>query len=281
MTKKVILLKGLPGAGKSTWAREQVQNHPGQYKIVSTDDLRAMLDAGKWSKANEKFMLEARDALILLALRSGYYVIVDALHLHPRHESHIRELVKGLAVVEIKNFTDVPLETCIKQDLQRTKSVGESVIRSWHRDYLQPKPVIPAYDPSLPDAIICDLDGTLALLNGRNSYDASTCEQDLLNEPIAGIIENDFSEVILVSGRSEVHRTQTENWLRKEGIRYHALFMRQANDNRKDAIIKREIYDQHIADKYNVKYVLDDRKSVVEVWRSLGLLTLQVAEGDF
>ena len=57
--------------------------------------------------------------------------------------------------------------------------------------------------------------------------------------------------------------------------------MRKTGDNRKDAIVKREIYETHIKDKYQVDYVLYDRNQVVEMWRSLGLTCLQVADGDF
>ena len=59
------------------------------------------------------------------------------------------------------------------------------------------------------------------------------------------------------------------------------LFMRPTGDTRKDSILKKEIYDNHIKGKYNVKYVLDDRDSVVEMWREQGLTCLQVAPGDF
>jgi hypothetical protein len=57
--------------------------------------------------------------------------------------------------------------------------------------------------------------------------------------------------------------------------------MRQTDDNRKDSIIKEEIYDAHIRGKYNVLFVLDDRDQVVQMWRSLGLTVLQCNEGDF
>jgi len=107
--KKVILTKGLPASGKSTWAKEQLQMYPGRYKIVNKDSLRAMLDDGKYSATNEKFILKARDELIMLALSAGYHVIVDDTNLHPKHEMAIRELVKGMATIEIQDFTDVPL----------------------------------------------------------------------------------------------------------------------------------------------------------------------------
>jgi hypothetical protein len=57
--------------------------------------------------------------------------------------------------------------------------------------------------------------------------------------------------------------------------------MRETGDRRKDSIIKKEIFDRHIRDVYNIEFVLDDRNQVVELWRSLGLTCLQVADGDF
>lgn len=57
--------------------------------------------------------------------------------------------------------------------------------------------------------------------------------------------------------------------------------MRPENDYRKDTIIKREIYEKEILNKFNVLFVLDDRDCVVEQWRDMGLTCLQVAEGDF
>jgi len=279
--KRVIILKGLQGSGKSTWAKEQVNKHPGQFKIISTDSLRDMLDDGRWSKQNEKFMIKCRDALILLALQEGYHVIVDAIHLHPKHLPHITELAKGLAKVEIQDFTDVPLEVCIERDLKRSRSVGEKVIRQWHRDFLAPKPPVIVANPGLPDAIIVDIDGTLALMNGRNPYDASLCENDILNEPVASIVKQYPRITLLVSGRKEEHRPQTERWLLQHGIVYYALWMRQTDDNRKDVEVKRDIYNEHIKDRYNIDFILDDRQKVVAFWRSLGLTVLQVADGDF
>lgn len=51
--------------------------------------------------------------------------------------------------------------------------------------------------------------------------------------------------------------------------------------NRKDVVIKRELFDRYIRDNYQVLFVLDDRNQVVDMWRELGLKCLQVAPGDF
>jgi hypothetical protein len=61
----------------------------------------------------------------------------------------------------------------------------------------------------------------------------------------------------------------------------YELFMRKTSDSRKDTIIKKEIFFDNINGLYNVRFVLDDRNSVVANWRSMGLTCLQVAEGDF
>lgn len=281
MSKTCIILRGLPASGKSTWAKKLIDDNPGKYKRVSKDDLRAMMDDGHWSKGNEKFILKTRDALILLALEQGYHVLIDDTNLLPKHEQTIRELVRGLAIIEIKDFTDVPLETCIERDRHRPNYVGEQVIRKMYRDFLQPERPVITEDPALPHALICDLDGTLAAMNGRNPYDASLCENDLLNEPVAGILKQYPQITLLVSGRKEEHRAQTERWLQKHDIAYYALWMRPTEDQRKDVLVKQDIYNEHIKGHYNIDFILDDRKQVVDFWRSLGLTVLQVDDGDF
>ena len=58
--------------------------------------------------------------------------------------------------------------------------------------------------------------------------------------------------------------------------------MRPQNDNRKDALIKRELFEQHILGQYYVELVVDDRQQVVDMWRrTLGLTCVQVDYGDF
>lgn len=141
----VIMTKGLPASGKSTWARSQVDANPGQYKRVNKDDLRAMLDNSQWSKKNERFVLHVRDTVIRAALERNYNVIVDDTNLAPKHETHIRRMVEAINAetgshhqVVIKDFTDVPLETCVSRDAARTDPVGERVIRGMYNQFLKP-----------------------------------------------------------------------------------------------------------------------------------------------
>ncbi len=45
--------------------------------------------------------------------------------------------------------------------------------------------------------------------------------------------------------------------------------------------MKEELYRQHIEGNYNIKFVLDDRQQVVDMWRRFGLTVFQVDGGDF
>ena len=273
---------GLPASGKSTWAKAKVDKSPNGIKRVNKDELRAMLDNSYFSKGNEKFVLNIQDQIIKAALEEGKHVIVDNTHLAPKHEARIRELIKGLAVLEIVDFRHVSLETCIERDLKRFNSVGEKVIRDMYNQFIAPpRNPKPAHNPDLPDAIICDLDGTLALIGDRSPYDGASCEKDLVNEPVRSILQASGKAIIFVSGREDKSKPQTLAWLEKHGICFDALHMRKSGDMRKDSIVKREIYDEFILDKYNVTFVLDDRDQVVKVWRDLGLTCLQVDYGDF
>lgn len=281
---KLIMTKGLPGSGKSTWAKKQ-----NAYRI-NKDDLRSMMNNGIWSKINEKYILVVRDNIIKLHLGDKNDVIVDDTNLAPKHQARLEQLAKEFgADFEIKDFTDVPLEECIRRDQKRPNYVGEKVIKQMYNQFLKPTPPVIAYNPNLPDAILCDIDGTLALFGDANPYDRDFL-QDILNQPVAHIlrIQNvatfeslGSAKVILVSGRTDKFRAQTEQWISLNEVTYDELFMRKDGDVRKDVIIKQEIYEVEIKDKYNVLFVLDDRDQVVDFWRSQGLTCLQVNYGDF
>lgn len=132
-----------------------------------------------------------------------------------------------------------------------------------------------------PTAIMVDLDGTLAHMNGRRSpFNWQAVGQDDLDTVVANLTRH-YKYVVIMSGRDEVCRPETEKWLRKHDIRYDKLVMRTANDNRPDEVIKWELYKQYVEPDYKIDFVLDDRDKVVKMWRQHGLKCLQVAEGDF
>ena len=147
-------------------------------------------------------------------------------------------------------------------------------------------------------AIICDLDGTLALKHdGRSWYDASTSDLDNPNKPVLALLrfvqeanwhglntEQDC-QIIFLSGRQEKDREPTEKFLEKHRLNRYPLFMRTTDDFRNDIVIKKELYEENVKGNYEILFVLDDRNSekcpVVDMWRELGLACFQVADGNF
>lgn len=283
----LIMLRGLPASGKTTWAKKQIAESPkNSTKRVNKDDLRAMLDNGQWSKGNEEFVLLIRDYVIEKALLNGKHVIVDDTNLVDKHETRLRELAKCCnATFKIQDFTDVTLAECIERDKKRDNPVGYEVIRGMYDKFLKPDPVQQKrrFDPEKDLCIIVDIDGTLACnSSGRGWYEYGKVDQDTVHGHIKSIVKRYTDmDIIIVSGRYDNCKDITEKWLKDNDIPYTDIFMRKTNDNRCDTVIKKELFENHIEEKYNVLFVLDDRDRVVKMWRELGIPCLQVAPGDF
>ena len=109
--------------------------------------------------------------------------------------------------------------------------------------------------------------------------------KDKPNAPVIAVAQALASAghtLVIVSGRSDAARADTELWLKRHlGAPFEGPHMRALGDDRQDAVIKREIYQQEIAPHFEVLCVLDDRDQTVRMWRQLGLTCLQVAPGDF
>ena len=264
----------------------------GAWVRVCIDDLREMcFGEQRFSsrksvpmRAHEKVLIEMRDSLILQALESNRHVVVDEMNLAGESLNYLKKLVEGLATVEVEErFLEISVDECIKRDLERSNSVGEKAIRALYREHLQAALHPPAYLPGRPECIIVDMDGTLALFHNRSPYEAQKCDTDLPNEPVVETVKKwqETVAVLVCSGRTDDAREKTSDWLKRYGIEFKALYMRKQGDMRKDAAVKEEIYRAHIEGAYNVKFVLDDRNQVVDLWRDLGLTVFQVAPGDF
>jgi predicted kinase len=292
--KKIIILRGIPASGKSTYAKKLVIDNPGMYKRINRDDLRNMLDAYHFSKSNEKFVKKTRDFLIKSSLESGKHVIVDDTNISDTNIVRIEQLAKehtsdsGHDVkIEIKVF-DIELSEAIARDKKREKPVGEKVVRKMHRQFYGETKDSPNYriqDKNLPKALICDLDGTMSLITNRSPFDGSKCGQDLPNTPVVNLIKNYQKlgfKILLLSGRDGQYMPETKEWLAKNEVIYDELWMRAPKDSRKDSIIKRELFETNIENNYAIEFVLDDRNQVVDLWRNdLKLPCFQVYYGDF
>lgn len=292
--QKVILAKGLPGSGKSTWAKQYIKDHVNT-KRVNRDDLRSMIDDGVWSDKNEKKIVSIRNSIIRDLLHGGADVIIDETNLNPKAIEALLEFLHEVEkeiplTIEWQDFTNVPVEECIKRDLKRSASVGEAVIRRFYKQYLIPReveePELLIPNPALQPCILVDVDGTLAKRGNRGIYDfEKSIDDEVYYQPkflIELIVEqNKWSnpvipaiKIIIFSGREDKYQAVTEKWLNRHDIPYDEIHMRKTGDTRPDFVAKKEMYDTIIKDKYNVFFVLDDRKQVIDMWKANGLYVL-------
>lgn len=303
LTKKVILPRGIPGSGKSTYVKNQLAMHPpGSAVRLNNDDLSMMLYNEFWgnfyNNSSKELLHHLRLAMLETFLKQDYitHIYIDNTNLAVNTVKALQDvaLLHGAEFIVVDDFLNVPIEECIERDSKRDRVVGADVIRKMAKSVEKLKPwvlpevpVIEKYDndQDLPEVIICDIDGTIALMNGRSPYEFDKVHTDLPNYPVTALVSrlaNEGHKIIFMSGRGEESRTETADWLWNELGFDAPLFMRAAGDFRPDWIVKNELFQEHIAGKYQVWFVLDDRNQVVELWRNkLGLPTFQVAEGNF
>lgn len=296
---RLIATRGLPASGKTTFARTL---QPSVLR-VNRDDLRRMLHGERlftqWAEAQVTVVQRAQ---VEALLRARADVCVDDTNLRARTLRGWADLAARYgADFEVHDFTDVPLAECLRRDAARPAAdqVGAEAIRRLHERYLEgrtlPLPVPQArtgrpavvHPPSTEPAeiVLVDIDGTVALAVSRSPYDMTRVGEDEPNTAVIAAVRAMHAAgygVVFCSGRDDSARTATEAWLaRHVRVPHLGLHMRAVGDTRKDSIVKREIYDREIRDRYRVAGVFDDRVQVVQMWRALGLTVFQVADGDF
>lgn len=133
-------------------------------------------------------------------------------------------------------------------------------------------------------AIIVDIDGTVAHRTNRGPFEYEKVLHDEADKNVIEVIKCMWEaghKIVFVSAREDWCFNDTYTWLTHNCPPFIKLYMRKSGDNRRDADVKKEIYEEFIKPQYDVIAVFDDRDQVVEMWRELGLKTLQVGYGDF
>lgn len=148
------------------------------------------------------------------------------------------------------------------------------------------------------DAIIIDRDGTAASCfmrpddqsqSGWHAFNAALPFDAAVPAVVGGVqflrILFPNLVVIMTSGRAEGdhpgdrhRRYLMRQWLDKVSLPVDLLVMREGGDQRRDSIVKEEMYLAQIEPYYNVLFVVDDRPPVCDMWRSLGLNLIQVED---
>ncbi len=133
---KIIIVRGIPASGKSTWAKEWTLEDPTHRVRVNMDDIRNML--GKyWVPEREPMIKRIKENIIYNALDFGYDLIIDNMNLNPKEIASIKKIVSGYPEysIEFKDFFDTPLEVCIERDSKRENPIGAKIITEIYNKY--------------------------------------------------------------------------------------------------------------------------------------------------
>lgn len=285
---KLVMMRGLPASGKSTKAQEIIQQ--GSWVRLNRDLLRTMLHYDKFTGRNEGYTVDAEKALALSFLKADVSVVVDDTNLGDSHKDMWSNVAKEAgAKFEVVDMA-TPVSTCRFRDQEREKKVGADVITNMALRYgLHPKPE--------KGYVLCDLDGTLADITHRLMFAHGETKnwgeffarisQDKLREDVADMVAEyarQGFDIIFLSARPDTYKKQTLAWIihHMEGRLpngFLTIIMRRGNDKRPDVEVKKDLLDLHFPDKSLIHMVIDDRPSVIRMWRENGLPVTDVGKG--
>lgn len=277
---RAILTVGVSASGKSTWAADLVKEG---WRDINRDWIRfnivkpgANWSTYKFTKANESAVTDFQGLMIMESWARGENIIISDTNLNAGTRQKLIEQLTDVGYqVELKTFP-VTREVALKRDNLRANGVGADVIykqlQNWNefvgrRTY--------EYDEKkmLNSAIIVDVDGTIAQMNGRGPFEWHRVGEDLPRSFIIDMV-NSYAEmgysIIICSGRDEVCREQTVAWLNEHLVgAWNELHMRKQGDFRKDDAVKEEIFWTHLAERYNIVACIDDRPQMIRLWHEL------------
>ena len=210
--------------------------------------------------------------------------------------------------IEVVDMTDVPVEECVMRDTQREKSVGGTVIKNMALRY-----GLKTF--SQGSVVLCDIDGTIANIDHRLhyvtnpvtkiTYDGgdlppnmavsigfkkdwkgffSEMENDSVRQDVQKILIDLYNRghtIIFLSARPDSYRDVTLKWLADKTLSFaYTLIMRQSHDKRPDTEVKADMLNLHFPDKGVIHTIIDDRPSVIRMWKEMGINVMDVGKGE-
>ena len=147
---KVIICRGIPGSGKSTWAKQWVSQNPQKRIRINYDDMRMMFGE-YWVPQREKipFVKDIRNCILRNAIYNDFDIVIDNMNLNPREINDIRYQVQEICYerscregksinyeIEFVDFK-TPLEECIERDSRRPNKIGAEKITEIYNKYIK------------------------------------------------------------------------------------------------------------------------------------------------
>lgn len=137
VSTNIVICKGLPASGKSTWSKQYCKENKDAIR-VNRDDIRSMFSQS-YSKELEKIVMESELLMVLEILKSNRVVVIDDTNLHDYFLNKLLAMLDEYKIsynYVIQDFTNIPVEECIKRDSLRDCPVGKDVIINMYNKYL-------------------------------------------------------------------------------------------------------------------------------------------------
>ncbi len=299
MSQVLKIVRGVPGSGKTTYAKKWVNEDPVNRVRVNRDDLRlSLFNSYVLDPSQEAIITKAEHSLIKTLLTAKKSVIVDNVNVKLKYVAEYLSIAARLNVPVVHKDFIIDIDEALKRNASRDRVVPEKYIRTLYSRYVQngkfvafpDYPVTIPYegDETLPKAILLDVDGTAMLKHpGRGYFDWDKVIDDIPNVPVIETVKALADKgylIVVLSGREDVGncKEDTVTSLEVAGIPVHEIHLREAGDHRKDNLVKRDIFETYIRNRYNILVALDDRQQVVDMYREeVGLPVFQVNYGDF
>lgn len=288
---KIIVLQGPPAAGKSTLARQMVSQDKNNV-IVSRDLIRESR-GDYWIPEQEDYISDIEEFEVRAAIKRKLTPIIDATNLNPKTIEKWKKLSNELKCDIEFIMVYVPFKTALERDNQRTRSVGEKVLRRYYSTYFHDEFVKEiGYDNFVmkefngkPNCVVFDIDGTIAHHHGRLPFEWDKLNTDMCDLRIVRLIKqlNILAiKIVFITGRPDSTKNATEEWLRKylPEINF-SLIMRDSKDSRSGDIVKKELWETRVDPQYNTLCIFEDSNKCADMWRELGILTCQVYKNEY
>lgn len=125
---KIILMVGVPGAGKTTLSQKIVAKG---FHYMNADTIRHELYGNALIQGSAEEVFRLFFERLEEVMKSGVNIIVDNTNLNPRERAPILERAKQFGYEDVQLWLlDVPLETCVERNKMREKEVPEEIVRN-------------------------------------------------------------------------------------------------------------------------------------------------------
>jgi len=289
---KLICTVGVSGSGKTTWAESlgvewyNINRDNHRFKLFC--DGKHDWSLYKFTKERESQVTSRCNDDFNWAVHRELNIVVSNTNLNQKDITYWQEKAESVGYEFEVMYFPITLTEALKRDKKRgALSVGQDVLFDQWQKWLTITNVR-KYVPNefKPKAIILDIDGTVALTNGRSHFDYS--DVVLTDLPRLDVIElvdayanMQGAEIICVSGREDKCHDATQQWLDIHMIENTELFMRKSGDQRCDTIVKEEIFWEHIEPYFNVVAAFDDRNRVIRKWHDIGVPLVVNVQNDY